>query len=47
MLVHGCGLNESLHVGPVVQVAPLSGSINILGSDRLIQGAKIVSGDGK
>ena len=36
-LVHGAGLDESLHVTPVVEIAPLPGSSLVLSSDRLVQ----------
>ena len=39
-LVHGAGLDESLHVAPVVQVTPLSSCCLVLSSDRFVQRSK-------
>ena len=41
-LVHGAGLDESLHVAPVVQVTPLSSCSLVLSSDRFVQWAQEV-----
>ena len=42
ILIHGGGLYQSLHVGPVIQIAPVPCCIVILGSDSVIQGPQIV-----
>ena len=39
-LVHGAGLDEGLHVTPVIQVTPLSCCSLVLRSDRFVQWTK-------